>query len=74
MWANRSVRYFSRFVKKLPQLNTKEKDVLVRRLKKHTLQTIADNYSVTEARIRQIEKQALKKVGIKEYQQNLFFK
>ena len=49
-----------------------EKDVLIQRLHKITLEKIGYAYSLTEARIRQIEKIAIKKVKSKLYQQILF--
>lgn len=72
MRGNRTRRYFTRFIHHLPQLTEREKEVLVRRLSSATLQKVGENYRVTEARVRQIEKKALKKVKSKNYQQKLF--
>ena len=72
MRANRTLRYFTAHIRKLPHLTSKEKDVLVRRLRKVTLEKIGKSYEVTEGRIRQIEKIAIKKVRSKHYQQALF--
>ncbi|OGM57107.1 hypothetical protein A2955_02005 [Candidatus Woesebacteria bacterium RIFCSPLOWO2_01_FULL_37_19] len=72
MRANRTVRYFAAHIRRLPQLTSKEKEVLTRRLKTTTLQKIGEGYKLTEGRIRQIEKQALKKIKSKIYQQILF--
>jgi len=57
---------------KLPQLSFKEKDILSSRLKKVTLEIIGSKYAVTEARIRQIERAAIRKIKNKLYQQKLF--
>ncbi|OGM28567.1 hypothetical protein A2962_03060 [Candidatus Woesebacteria bacterium RIFCSPLOWO2_01_FULL_39_61] len=72
MRANRTIRYFAAHIKKLPQLTSKEKEVLINRLKMVTLETTGLKYSVTEGRIRQIEKSALTKIRAKIYQQKLF--
>ncbi|OGM25005.1 hypothetical protein A3D00_04225 [Candidatus Woesebacteria bacterium RIFCSPHIGHO2_02_FULL_38_9] len=72
MRRNRTLSYFSARILKLPHLTSKEKDVLIQRLHKITLEKIGYAYSLTEARIRQIEKIAIKKVKSKLYQQILF--
>jgi len=72
MRANRTIRYFTAQVKKFPHLTSKEKDVLIGRLRKVTHIKIGDKYNVTEGRIRQIEKMALNKIKLKFYQQKLF--
>lgn len=72
MRANRTLRYFTAHIRKLPHLTSKEKDVLVRRLRKVTLEKIGILFDVTEGRIRQIEKVAIKKVRSKHFQQALF--
>lgn len=72
MRANRTIRYFTAHIKKLPQLTSKEKEVLIKRLKMITLEKTGINYKVTEGRIRQIEKKALSKIRSKIYQQKLF--
>ncbi len=72
MRANRTLRYFTAHIRKLPHLTSKEKDVLVRRLRKVTLERIGKSFEVTEGRIRQIEKGAIKKVKSRYYQQALF--
>ena len=58
--------------KDVPMPVLKEKDVLIRRLRSLTLEKIGLKLGVTEARIRQIEKKALKKIATKSYQQKLF--
>jgi len=72
MRANRTLSFFLTHIKKLPQLSFKEKEVLLKRLKRVTLEKIGLKYKVTEGRIRQIEKQALQKIKSKRYQRRLF--
>lgn len=72
MRGNRTVRYFSYFLKTVPQLTQKEKTILINRLKEKTLREIGINYNVTEGRIRQIEKGAIQKIKNKIYQMTLF--
>lgn len=72
MRRNRTVRYFSAFIKTLPHLTSKEKTVLLERLKQKTLDKIGKKFSVTEGRVRQIEKSAIRKVKSKKIQQSLF--
>ena len=72
MRGNRTIRYFSAHILKLPHLSSKEKEVLIRRLKTITLNNIGKKYGVTEGRIRQIERNALKRLKSKSYQQKLF--
>ncbi len=72
MRGNRTLRYFTAHIRKLPQLSFKEKDILSSRLKKVTLEIIGSKYAVTEARIRQIERAAIRKIKNKLYQQKLF--
>ena len=72
MRANRTLRHLAALIRKLPQLNEKEKDILLRRLKLTTLKKIGIRYRVTEGRIRQIEKQAIRKLKSKYYQQSIF--
>jgi DNA-directed RNA polymerase sigma subunit (sigma70/sigma32) len=72
MRSNRTLKYFSRFIKSVPQLNQKEKDVLIGRLRENTLEGIGGSFGRSEARIRQIEKRALAKIKNKKYQLSLF--
>ena len=74
MRANRTRRYFAAHIKKFPHLTVREKGVLIRRLKAITLERIGERYGVTEARIRQIEKEAISKIKLKGYQLKLFKK
>lgn len=74
MRGNRTRSYLISFIRKLLQLTSKERDVLIERLKMQTLEKIGLKYKVTEGRIRQIEKEAIKKAKRKIYQQRLFKK
>jgi DNA-directed RNA polymerase sigma subunit (sigma70/sigma32) len=74
MRANRTRRYFAAHIKRFPHLTAREKDVLIRRLKPVTLENIGKRYGVTEARIRQIEKEAIFKIKLKGHQLKLFRK
>ena len=53
--------YFSTIVKNSKELNKKEKEVLIKRLRAQSLEKIGNKYKVTAERIRQIEKEALLK-------------
>jgi DNA-directed RNA polymerase sigma subunit (sigma70/sigma32) len=72
MHSNRTLKYFSYFVKHTPQLKEKEKKVLFERLKEVTLSKIGKSFDLTEGRIRQIEKGAIAKIKSKTYQLSLF--
>jgi DNA-directed RNA polymerase sigma subunit (sigma70/sigma32) len=72
MRGNRTLRYFSKYIKFLPQLSFKERYVLKKRLRMITLESIGEKFSVTESRIRQIERLALIKLKKKIYQPKLF--
>jgi DNA-directed RNA polymerase sigma subunit (sigma70/sigma32) len=74
MRANRTKRYLTAHIKSFPHLTAREKDVLIKRLGCVTLDKIGNKYSVTEARIRQIEKAAIAKIRFKGYQLRLFKK
>ncbi len=74
MTPNRTLRYFSFFIRRIPDLTGKERKVLLGRLKKNTLENIGKYFDVTEGRIRQIEKFALRKIKSKSHQLNLFRK
>lgn len=74
MKANKTIKYFTSHIRKLPQLTPKEKTILIKRLKENTLEKIGEKYGVTEGRIRQIEKSAITKIKRKIYQQSLFKK
>ena len=72
MRGNRTIRYFSYFIKNIPQLTSKEKVILRKRLKRVTLENLGSDFEVTEGRIRQIEKKAIAKIRSKIYQLSLF--
>lgn len=74
MRANRTLRYFAAHIKKLPFLTNREKYTLIKRTKGLTLEKIGSKFQVTESRIRQIEKEAIKKIKTGFYQQKLFEK
>jgi DNA-binding CsgD family transcriptional regulator len=74
MTPNRTLRYFSFFVKKIPDLSGKERQVLLGRLRKKTLETIGKSFGLTEGRIRQVEKTAIKKIKSNSHQLALFKK
>lgn len=74
MTPNRTLRYFSFFIKKIPDLTGKERKVLLARLRKKTLEVIGKSFNVTEGRIRQIERKAIGKIKSKSHQLNLFKK
>jgi RNA polymerase sigma factor (sigma-70 family) len=71
MRANRSLAFFAAHIKKLPHLTSREKDVVVGRIEGKTLEVIGEKFNVTEGRVRQIEKEALKKVDSKYVQEEL---
>lgn len=74
MTPNRTLRYFLYFIKKIPDLTGKERKVLLERLTKKKLDIIGKSFGVTEGRIRQIEKSAIKKIRGKSHQLALFNK
>ncbi|MDP3941469.1 MAG: sigma factor-like helix-turn-helix DNA-binding protein [bacterium] len=59
--ANQTLRYFASLLRDSHELNAKEKDILLRRLKNQKLRKIGRKYKVTAERIRQIEEHALQK-------------
>lgn len=61
MVANQTLKYFIKIVKSEKALSKKEKDILVARLQKKTLEKIGKKYKLTAERIRQIEEDAVKK-------------
>jgi DNA-directed RNA polymerase sigma subunit (sigma70/sigma32) len=74
MRTNKTLRFLSVYIRKLPHITDKERFVLLKRLKSVTLEKIGFKFGVTEARIRQIEREAIKKVKRGLYQQKLFEK
>lgn len=69
---NRTLAYFTDFVKKTNRLKPKEADILALRLKRKKLKSIGRKYKVSYERIRQIEKISLKKLKSEFYQERLF--
>ena len=74
MRSNKTLKYFSSFVRSAPNLTGKEKEVVVKRLNKKTLQGIGEAWGLTEARIRQIESVAIRKLKSESKQLALFKK
>ena len=72
MRANKTLRYFSARVKELPQLTSREKDILLSRLEDLTLKVIGKKHGLTAERIRQIELNAIEKIKSKSKQLRLF--
>jgi DNA-directed RNA polymerase sigma subunit (sigma70/sigma32) len=72
MRSNQTIKYFSRFILRFPQLSGREKEILLKRLTIKSLEQIGESYNVTEARVRQIEKKALEKIKNKAQQLSLF--
>ena len=66
------MKYLGYFVKHIPRLDIREKKVLLDRLNGITLEEIGKSFSLTEGRIRQIEKEAVAKIKSKIYQLSLF--
>lgn len=59
--SSQTMAYFQSVIRTSKELTQKEKDIVVRRLQKKSLRSIARKYKVTGERIRQIENEALKK-------------
>lgn len=74
MRSNQTIKFFASFIKNTSDLSGKEKEILAKRLRKKPLEKIGKVYGVTEARIRQIEKEGLKKLRSKARQLALFQK
>ncbi|MCX6732706.1 MAG: hypothetical protein NTV98_04155 [Candidatus Roizmanbacteria bacterium] len=70
--SNRTLIYFTEFVKKTHRLKPKEADILALRIKGKKLKLIGKKYNVSYERIRQIEKESLTKLMNKAYQEKLF--
>ena len=74
MRSNKTLRYFSKLIRNIPDLSGKERKVLLGRLRKKTHALIGHTFDVTEGRVRQIEKKAIGKIRSKKHQLNLFQK
>lgn len=70
--SNKTVGYFSSVIQTSRELTPREKDILFKRLRRYKLRKIANNYSLSSERIRQIEQAALKKIIQKQAQLLLF--
>ena len=70
--SNQTAKYFISLVKRAKELNGKEKDILIRRLKYATLEKIGRKHKVSGERIRQVEEKALGKFIKKMIQLMLF--
>jgi len=70
--ATQTAKHFVSIIKNAKELDKKEKDILIRRLKNITLGKIGRKYKVSDERIRQIEEKALEKF-IKKMCQLLLF-
>ena len=69
---SQTLKYFNSIISHAKELNRKEKEILIKRLKKQKLQKIGKKYKVTAERVRQIEKEALLKFKKKMIQLMLF--
>ena len=74
MRSNQTLKYFRFYIRKAPDLSGKEKTILLKRLRRTSLEEIGKLYDLTEGRIRQIEKSALRKIKSKARQLSLFLK
>lgn len=70
--SSQTISYFISIIKNAKELDKKEKDVLIKRLKGITLEKIGKKYEVSDERIRQIEEKSLQKF-IKKMCQLLLF-
>jgi DNA-directed RNA polymerase sigma subunit (sigma70/sigma32) len=70
--SNRTLVYFIDFIKNTHKLKPKEADILMLRLKRKKLKLIGSKYKLSYERIRQIERESLKKLANKSYQEKLF--
>lgn len=69
---NQTTAYFVSVITGSPKLKKKEKEILINRLRKRTLQKIGKKYKVSGERIRQVEQVALIKFKKIIYQLGLF--
>jgi DNA-directed RNA polymerase sigma subunit (sigma70/sigma32) len=74
MRSNRTLKFFRSYIKSASDLSGKERTVILKRLRRVSLEQIGKVFKVTEGRIRQIEKVAIKKLKSKARQLNLFKK
>ena len=72
MPANQTIIYFNRIIDSSKALKKKEKEILKFRLSSKILKKIGKKYKVSYERVRQIEKEAIKKLNKKICQLLLF--
>lgn len=70
--SSQTIAYFVSIIKNAKELNKKEKEILIKRLKLQKLKKIGRKYKVTAERVRQIEQEALTKFKKKMIQLMLF--
>lgn len=70
--ANKTISYFSATITQSKELTKREKDILVKRLRKKKLEKIGKEYKISAERVRQIEGRALTKFIRKTAQLLLF--
>lgn len=70
--SSQTLRYFNSIINNAKELNRKEKDILIKRLKDTTLEKIGKKYKVSGERVRQIEENAIAKFIKKMIQLMLF--
>ncbi|MEK7534023.1 MAG: sigma factor-like helix-turn-helix DNA-binding protein [Patescibacteria group bacterium] len=70
--SSQTAKYFITIIKTAKELDKKEKDILIKRLRDTTLKTIGKKYKVSAERIRQIEQKSLQKFIKKMCQLMLF--
>lgn len=69
--SNQTISYFIKWINRSKCLYPKEEDILIKRLRKIKLRQIGRKYHVSDERIRQIEKDALKKLQSTTVQERL---
>ncbi|EKD96444.1 MAG: hypothetical protein ACD_24C00043G0001 [uncultured bacterium] len=72
MRSNQTTLYFKSLIKHNFDLSGKESEVLIKRLRRTTLEEIGKKFGITESRVRQIERTALSKIKSKTHQLALF--
>lgn len=72
MSANQTIIYFGRIIDSSKELKRKEKEILKFRLGSKILKKIGKKYKISYERVRQIEKEAIKKLNKKICQLLLF--
>jgi len=72
MRSNQTILYFKSLIKHKFDLTGKESEILIKRLRRNTLEEIGKKFGITESRVRQIEKAALSKIKSKTHQLTLF--